>query len=267
MSALTFKLKQRPEQRVDLACLVPSRLAGMKPKDIEALQIGTTRTKLCVGDLFKLSGDSTSSLRFVDTDDRCDRIGAHSAEGEIFVDGDAGAYFGAALKSGSLKVEGNAGPYAGAAMSGGTIDIGGDAGERAGGVLVGEVHGMRGGRLIIRGDAGPMLAERMRRGIITVCGDAGDYAGARVVSGTILFLGKVGQFAGYGSKRGTLIFKKEPKEILPTFADCGVIEFTYLKLLERHLKEHDVKLKLSRRARRLIGDMAALGKGEMLILR
>ncbi|ODA68780.1 Formyltransferase/hydrolase complex Fhc subunit C [Methyloligella halotolerans] len=267
MSALTFKMKQRPDQRVDLSCLTPDRLAGMRSKDIEALHIGTTRSKLCVGDLFKVSGDETSQIRFVGTDDRCDHIGARFGEGEVLVDGDAGAYLGASLKGGTLTLKGDAGPYAGAAMSGGTLDIGGNAGERAGGVLVGEVHGMRGGRLIIRGNAGPMLAERMRRGIITVCGDADDYAGARVVAGTIVFLGKVGRFAGYGSKRGTLIFKKEPKEILPTFADCGVIEFTYLKLLERHLKEHDVKLRLPRRAQRLMGDMAAMGKGEMLILR
>ncbi len=267
MSALTFKMKQRPDQRVDLSCLTPDRLAGVKAKDIEALHIGTTRTKLCVGDLFKVSGDETSNIRFVDTDHRCDYIGSRFSEGQIVIDGDAGAYLGASMKGGTLTLKGDAGPYAGAAMSGGTLDIGGNAGERAGGVLVGEVHGMRGGRLIIRGDAGPMLAERMRRGIITVCGDAGDYAGARVVAGTIVLLGKVGRFAGYGCKRGTLIFKKEPKEILPTFADCGVIEFTYLTLLERHLKEHDVKLRLPRRAQRLMGDMATLGKGEMLILR
>jgi formylmethanofuran dehydrogenase subunit C len=53
---------------------------------------------------------------------------------------------------------------------------------------------------------------------------------------------------------------------LPTFGDCGVMEFDYLRLLERWLCETGKSIKLGGRARRLMGDQAALGKGEMLIL-
>jgi formylmethanofuran dehydrogenase subunit C len=266
VSALTFELRQKPRERLDLSPLTPTGLAGMARKDIEALEIDTTSGTLRVGDVFKLSGKDVASLRFVGTDARCDWLGSRLSEGEIVIDGAAGAYLGAAMSGGRLMLKGDAGPFAGAAMSGGSIDIDGNAGERAGGLMVDEVFGMRGGRLSIAGNAGPMLAERMRRGIITVGGSAGDFAGARVVAGTILFLGQVGRFAGYGSKRGSLIFKHEPKEILPTFADCGVIEFTYLKLLERGLRKDGLTVSLGRRARRLMGDMAAMGKGEMLIL-
>ncbi|MEG6509364.1 formylmethanofuran dehydrogenase subunit C [Methyloligella sp. 2.7D] len=267
MSALTFELKQAPEEPLDLSALIPDRLAGMKAKDIAGLALPTLAGTASVGDYFKVTGKDAASLRFLGTTDRCDRIGAGSSEGEILVDGDAGAYLGAKFKGGTLEVTGNAAAYAGAAMSNGTIDIKGNVGERAGGLTVGEVHGMRGGRLFIGGNAGPYLAERMRRGLITVGGDAGEYAGARVVAGTILFQGKVGRNAGYGLKRGSLIFKKKPKQILPTYADCGVIEFTYLNLLERALKADGIKVRLGREAQRLMGDMAALGKGEMLILR
>lgn len=266
MSALTFELKQRPAERLNLSALRPSRLADLTSKEIEALAVGTTRGTLQVGDLFKVSGNKAEHVRFVGTDDRCDHIGGRMSQGEVLIDGDAGAYLGAGMSGGSVSLKGNAGPYAGAAMSGGSIDVKGDVGERAGGVTVGEIFGMRGGRLSIGGDAGPMLGERMRRGIITVAGNAGDYAGTRVVAGTILILGKVGRFAGYGSKRGSLILKKEPKEILPTFADCGVVEFTYLNLLEHDLRRAGIKVDLGRKARRLMGDMADVGKGEMLIL-
>jgi formylmethanofuran dehydrogenase subunit C len=266
VSALTFKLKDKPDQRLDLSPLVPARLAKLKQKQIEALAIGTTRTKLTVGDAFKVKGDDAEKLRFVGTDKRCDNIGRGLADGEIVVDGNAGAYMGAAMKRGRIEVKGNAGALAGASMAGGTLAIAGSVGESAGGILVGETHGMRGGLLTIGRHAGPLLGERMRRGLVIVGGDAGDYAGGRMIAGTILFKRGVGLNAGYGLRRGSLIFLREPENILPTFGDCGVVEFDYLGLLETWLRGTNRPVRLGSRARRLMGDMSVLGKGEMLIL-
>jgi formylmethanofuran dehydrogenase subunit C len=266
VSALTFTLKTKPAQRLDLSPLVPARLGKLKPKEIEALRVGTTRLKLTVGDVFKLKGSDVGQLRFVGTDARCDFIGKELRDGEIVVDGDAGAYLGAAMKSGTIEVKGNAGALAGASMSGGTVVIAGHAGERAAGVLVGETHGMKGGVLTIGRNAGPLVGERMRRGLVIVNGDAGDYAGGRMIAGTILFKRRVGKNAGYLLRRGSLIFLREPDELLPTFGDCGEIEFDYLRLLERWLGAAGQPVRLRGRARRLMGDMAALGKGEMLII-
>ncbi len=266
MSALTLELRTEPDQRLDLSALTPAGLAGMKPKDIQAIAIGTARETVTVGDLFKLKGTDPSKLRFVATDARCDRIGQGLADGEMIVDGDAGAYLGAKMRKGKITVTGSAGVLAGASMRGGLLDIAKDAGERAGGVAVGEAHGLRGGRIAIGGKAGALLGERMRRGLIVVRGGAGDYAGARMIAGTILLRGRVGRFAGYNLRRGSLILDKAPKDLLPTFGDCGILDFTWLRLLDRHLKATDGRFKLGYRARRLIGDMAVLGKGEMLIL-
>jgi len=266
VTALVFELKEKPDQRLDLSPLVPSRLKDLKGKDIEALSIGTTRAKLTVGDAFKVKGNDAATIRFTGTDARCDKIGADLDDGEIVVDGDAGAYLGAGMKRGRIEVKGDAGALAGASMKGGSIVIAGNAGERAGGILVGETMGMKGGVLTIGGNAGPMLGERMRRGLIVAEGDAGDYAGARAIAGTILFKRSVGSNAGYGLRRGSLIFVEEPKDILPTFAESGVMEFDYLRLLERWLRDAGKSIKLGDRARRLMGDMSVLGKGEMLIL-
>lgn len=266
MSALVFQLQEKPDQRLDLSPLIPSRLKDLKTKDIESLAIGTTRAKLTVGDIFKLSGKDPAKLHFAGTDGRCDKIGAGLDEGEIVVDGDAGAYLGAGMKRGKIEVKGNAGVLAGGSMAGGSISISGDAGERAGGILVGETMGMKGGLLTIGGNAGPMLGERMRRGLVIVEGNAGDYAGARVIAGTIVFKRGVGRGAGYGLRRGSLIFLEQPKEVLPTFGDCGVMEFDYLRLLEQWFRHTGRTIKLGDRARRLMGDMSVLGKGEMLIL-
>jgi formylmethanofuran dehydrogenase subunit C len=266
VSALTFELKAKLDQRLDLSPLIPSRLKDLKSKEIEALPIGTTRITLNVGDVFKVKGADASKIRFAGTDARCDKIGADLSEGEIAVDGDAGAYLGAGMKRGRIEVKGDAGALAGASMAGGSIAVAGDAGERAAGILVGETMGMKGGVLRIGGKAGPMLGERMRRGLIIVEGDAGDYAGGRMIAGTILFKRRVGRNAGYGLRRGSLIFVEAPKDLLPTFGDCGVMEFDYLRLLERWLSENGKPIKLGGRARRLMGDMSVLGKGEMLIL-
>ena len=266
VSALTLELRTGPNQRLDLSPLTPAALAGLKPKDIQALAIGTTREAVTVGDAFKLKGTDVAKLRFIGTDARCDRIGQGLTEGEIVVDGDAGAYLGSKMRGGRIAVSGSAGALAGASMRGGTIDIARNAGERAGGVAVGEAHGMRGGRLSIGGMAGALLGERMRRGLIIGRGGAGDYAAARMIAGTILLKGRVGRWAGYGLRRGSLILDKEPKELLATFGDCGTLDFNWLRILDRQLKATDGRFKVGYRARRLIGDMAVLGKGEMLIL-
>ena len=100
MSALTFSLRDKPAQRLDLSPLVPARLAKLKPKEIEALRIGTTRLKLTVGDAFKVKGSDAGKLRFVGTDVRCDFIGKELRDGAILVDGDAGAWVGAEMRGG-----------------------------------------------------------------------------------------------------------------------------------------------------------------------
>lgn len=266
MSALCFELKERPEQRVDLSPLVPARLDGLNRKEIEALPINTTRTKLTVGDAFKVKGRDVEKLLFVDTDDRCDRIGAHLAGGEIVVEGDAGTLLGAKMRRGKIAVHGGAGVLAGASMAGGEITVRHDVGDQAGGVAFGETMGMKGGFISVGGDAGALLGERLRRGLIVVGGKAGDYAGGRMIAGTLLLRGGAGRYAGYGNRRGSLIFAEKPKAILPTYSDSGVMNFDYLRLLEKWLRDQGMRIRISPRARRLMGDMAVLGKGEMLIL-
>ena len=61
MSALTFELRTKPDQRLDLSPLTPAALAGLKPKDIQALAIGTTREAVTVCDAFKLKGTDVAS--------------------------------------------------------------------------------------------------------------------------------------------------------------------------------------------------------------
>lgn len=266
MSALSFELKGTPGQRLDLSALVPSRLDGLSRKEIEALPINTTRESLAVGDAFKVKGRGVQTLRFLNTDDRCDKIGAGLTNAEIVVDGDAGALLGVHMKTGKISVAGAAGVLAGASMTGGEIFVRHDVGDRAGGVAFGETMGMKGGFISVGGNAGALLGERLRRGLIVVGGKAGDYAGGRMIAGTLLLRGGAGRYAGYGNRRGSLIFTEKPRAILPTYSDSGVMEFDYLRLLEKWLRDQGLRIRINPRARRLMGDMAVLGKGEMLVL-
>ena len=43
MSALTFELKGKPDQRLDLSPLTPAKLKDLKANEIESLTVGTTR--------------------------------------------------------------------------------------------------------------------------------------------------------------------------------------------------------------------------------
>ena len=91
--------------------------------------------------------------------------------------------------------------------------------------------------------------------------------GGRMIAGTILIKHRVGRFAGYGLRRGSLILLNEPKELPPTFGDCGVMEFDLSQAagaLAARVRAR--RISLGGRARRLMGDMSVLGKGEMLIV-
>jgi formylmethanofuran dehydrogenase subunit C len=151
-------------------------------------------------------------------------------------------------------------------MSGGHVEILGNAGDFLGGPREGEVHGMSGGLLIVRGSAGQRAADRLRRGTIVVEGDAGDWPASRIVAGTLVVVGASGINPGYLMKRGTLVLG-HASPLPPTFIDCGPLHSSFLGVFSRALKT-DSRLgsKLfSMPLRRVAGDMAVLGKGEILL--
>ena len=81
---------------------------------------------------------------------------------------------------------------------------------------------MRGGELLIDGEAGDELGAVMRRGLIAVGGRIGAFAAAGMVAGSVFAFGPVGQHAGAGMKRGTVVTFGPAPELLPTFPyDCS----------------------------------------------
>jgi len=262
---LVLTLRQTPEQRLDMSPLVPHRLAGKTAAEIARIELQTTRLRVTLGDVFRLRMGDARQIRIENACDRLDRIGQDMTEGEIVVRGNVGIQAGRMMRGGRLTIAGDAGPWAASAMAGGTLEITGNAGDRLGGPLAGETAGMRGGVVIVRGHAGERAGDRLRRGMILVEGAAGRYAGSRMIAGTLVARGKVGPLPGYLMRRGTIVLGDGAEALSPTFVDCGVHDLVALRIMASFVAAYSPRLAsvLRQSRRRLAGDMAVTGKGEI----
>ncbi|HQR51980.1 MAG TPA: formylmethanofuran dehydrogenase subunit C [Burkholderiales bacterium] len=268
MSALTLTLKDAPRQRLDCSALTPTRLAGRTPAEIAAIELPCGNRRLRVDALFELTGEDVSNLVFRNGCDKLDRIGEGMFDGSIEVDGDAGAYLGLGLRGGRIRVRGNCGAFAAAEMKRGLVHIQGNAGDFLGAPLPGDRQGMRGGTVIVQGNAGDRCGDRLRRGNILVEGNAGDYCASRMIAGTLSVLGTLGTYPGFAMRRGTLLLNAVPASLPATFGDCGTHDLHFLPLLTqswRSLESRFARLESRSRVRRLMGDLACDGKGEVLV--
>jgi formylmethanofuran dehydrogenase subunit C len=266
---LTFTSRAAPAQRLDLSPLTPQNLASKTVAEIARIELGTTRERVTVGDIFRILKGDAATVLIEDGNARFDRVGMGMTDGTIQVEGKVGVQAGRAMSGGRLAIRGDAGPFAASGMKGGTLQIEGDAGERLGGPLSGETFGMSGGLVHVRGDAGPRAGDRLRRGAILIEGRAGAYAGSRMIAGTLAIAGEAGDLPGYLMDRGTILLGRSASLLSPTFADCGEHDLVAARLLADYVAQASAKLaRLFRRPlRRLAGDLAALGKGEILLPR
>lgn len=268
MSALTFRLRECPRQRIDFSAFTPDRLMETSVAELQATPLWLGNRQVATGDLFSIEGDDCSEIRIQSESDRLDGIGSGMTQGSIQVEGHAGAYLGRGMRGGEIRVSGNAGILAGTGMSGGVIRIDGNAGDFLGAALPGDRRGMRGGRIEVRGSAGDRVGDRQRRGLILIAGDAGDYCGSRMGAGTILVLGRTGAGTGFAMRRGTLLLSHQP-QLPPTFNDNGPQELDFIPLLTGSLASleppFDTLSGRGRRVRRWLGDLGYGGQGEVLV--
>ena len=265
MKPLVFSLRSTPDQRLDLSPLVPHLLAGKTAMEISGVALGTTRHAVTVGDLFRVRMGDPQQLRIEGSCDRLDLVGHAMRDGEIAVEGDVGLRAGRLMTGGRLVIDGHAGPWAASGMTGGTLEIMRSAGDRLGGPLAGEMAGMRGGVVVVRGDAGERVGDRMRRGTIVVEGRSGAHAGSRMLAGTVILRRSTGALPGYLMRRGTIVLGEGSNVMSPTFVDCGVHDLVAARLLADFVRPYSARAAAVFRSplRRLAGDMAVLGKGEI----
>jgi formylmethanofuran dehydrogenase subunit C len=269
MRPLVLTSREAPRQAVDASPLLPELLVGLTERAIAVLPLQIGNRQVALGELFEIAMGDSETLVLRGATGRLDRVGQGMTRGAIRIEGDAGAYLGHAMRGGEVFATGSADLFAGGAMLGGTLRIGGDAGDFLGGALPGERAGMTGGAVLVGGRAGDRAGDAVRRGLILVQGHAGDFAASRMIAGTLVVLGRCGADPGYGMKRGTLLLGAEPDRRLATFNDNGRHELPWLKLLASHCARLGWSGRLpgadGARLRRLSGDLANGGKGEILI--
>ncbi len=201
-----------------------------------------------MGDLFEVAGEPQGRIRFEGDLARADRLGAGLTEGEV-------------------TVEGSVGDDTGVGMSGGVIDVRGDAGARTGGAEADARRGMTGGELLVRGATGPEPGTRMRRGLLVVAGDVASHAGPAMIAGTVIVFGNTGAAPGRWSKRGSIV-ALGTVPIPPTYRYACTYRPDHLRLtLLRLRRRYDLAVDeryVSGFFRRYSGDLAELGKGEIL---
>jgi formylmethanofuran dehydrogenase subunit C len=265
--SFVLRLTQVPAVRVDVRGIVPAALAGLAAAEVERLPVIQGRRVLPLGEFFQVSARSDDLLVFEGDLSRCDRIGWQMAAGRVRVEGPAGDYVGGCMTGGELTVRGPAGLLAACEMAGGLLRIDGDAGGWAASALPGSMDGMRGGTLIVKGNAGERFGDRMRRGSALVCGDVGDFAASRMVAGTIAIGGRAGAHVGYGMRRGSVVFAGAAPLVGPTFVPAVADVPVFWQLLARDLARHGGPFEAlpGRRIGRHLGDLAADGKGELII--
>lgn len=268
MSGWRLTLKQAPALRVDMRSVSPAAFAELDAAAIGRHLVHHGNEAVALGELFGIAPQSDDSLHLAGDLSRFDRIGWQLAGGAIRIEGNAGDYLGAGMSGGEIVTSGHAGLLAACEMSGGRLDIGGNAGDFAASALPGSMDGMRGGTLLVRGSAGARFGDRMRRGSALVFGNVGDFAASRMVAGTIAVAGAIGAHPGYGMRRGTLLAVGPAPAVPPTFVGNNVDIGVFWQLLTRDLARHGGAFATlaRRRPSRHLGDLAAGGKGELLVV-
>jgi formylmethanofuran dehydrogenase subunit C len=291
MSATTtLRVKAAPGFRVDGSALLPAALAAQSSDEVARIVLHAGNVTCAAGDFFDVSrshsngGKSEPTTLIIEGDAPwLDRVGAHLAEGRLQVTGAVGDYAGFRMTGGALQISANAGAFTGCEMRGGQLTVAGNTGDFAAGALPGDMEGMTGGTLAIAGHAGARLGDRMRRGFVLVGGDAGDFAASRLVAGTICIAGQIGAHAAYGMRRGTVLLLREPERVPPTFTEGGRGFDVFWQLFVRALAALRepfaatgatslnaalapfFALDSRMLPRRLSGDLAVDGRGELLI--
>ena len=269
MSTLVLTLREPPRQPLDASPLVPEALAGRSEREIGAIPLQLGNRRLPLGELFRVRVGAPDQLVIEGATSRLDGLGRGLAGGRLRIEGDAGTRLGQDLAGGTIEVTGRAGSLAGTGMRRGSIRIAGDAGDFLAAALPGDRFGMRGGLVLVGGDAGARAGDRKRRGVVVVAGAAGAFPAARMIGGTLAVLGGAGADPGFAMRRGTLLLGRPPANLLATFQDHGRHPQPWLRLLALELEAAGWTGSLPGTdgvgLRRLSGDLAAGGRGEMLI--
>jgi formylmethanofuran dehydrogenase subunit C len=265
--AIVLTPRARPDVPIDAESVAPDRLATLGEREIAALPVWQGARAATLGDFFSVRGGHAPDVRIEGDVPWADGLGTAMAGGTLRIEGRAGRGVGAGMTAGTIAVRGDVDVDAGLAMAGGTLRIEGGAGDRLGAARPGASRGATGGEIIVVGSAGAQVGALARRVLIVVCGDVGEGAGRAMIAGTVIVLGAAGPGAGRWSKRGTLVVMGAVA-VVPTYRHACTYRPPHLRLTLTYLRaRHALAIDdryVGGRFHRYSGDMAELGKGEIL---
>lgn len=242
------RLRPITAEPLEVDCVQPDELAQLSTREIASLPVWVGREERQLGDFFEVTGERSSRVRI---------------EGDVsHVDA-----LGAGMGGGLLVIEGNAGGALGRAMRGGQIHVKGNAGDSVGSPAPGASRGMVGGEIVITGSAGSDAGAYARRGLVAIGGNAGAGAARGMIAGTVLVCGDAASNAGIWNKRGTLVVMGAV-DIGLTYRYACTYRPPIVPLILRSVARR-FGLPMNDRwitgdYRRFSGDLAELGKGEIL---
>jgi formylmethanofuran dehydrogenase subunit C len=246
---LTARLRKPLERTADFSEVLAGTWGTLASGELAGRRVTVGGSdSVPLGDLCEVTGQAGGRIRFIGDLSKADRLGA-------------------GLSEGTVVIEGNVGDDVGMGMSAGSIEVRGSARDRAGGAAPEARRGMTGGELVIRGSVGPEAGGRMRRGLLAIGGDAGSHTGAGAIAGTIVVLGDAGASPGLWSKRGSIV-ALGPVIIPSTYRYACTYRPAVVPLILGRLRtRYGLPIQdrhLSGSYRRYSGDLADLGKGEIL---
>lgn len=267
MPPVVLCMKEAPTSiPLEAESISPDLFVQRSQAEIEAMPVALGNETLRLGDFFKVEGERSDEIVLEGCTGRVKWIGSGMTRGQIVVHGDVGMHAGSYMRGGEILVEGNADDFLGVEMQSGLIRVKGNARHRVGAAYRGSKYGMQGGTILVDGNVGHEVGAYMRRGLIVIKGNAEDFLGAMMMTGTICLFGQAGIRTGGGMQKGTIICMR-PVDLLPTFAyDCTYAP-VFLRILFKELKQLGVECptQADGLVRRYHGDLADVGKGEILI--
>jgi len=235
----TLKLKEKPIVPIEARALKPDKFAGKPIDDIRKLKVLEGNRRVVLEELFDIDGPSTGpkepqNIEIIITGEGTGKVrylGYKMTAGKIVVKGDIGPLAGFKMRDGTIIVEGNARSWLGAKMRKGTIEVFGNAGDFVGAKLQGERpgRGMKGGMIIIHGNAGSNIGAGMKGGAIIVEGNAGNLIGTYMTGGSIAVEGNAGSFIGARMSGGKIVVVKKVDGILPSFYVDSIVKSAKVK--------------------------------------
>lgn len=249
MSGLVAQLKGRLAEPADFSAVLAGSWTGLTAAELAGRTVNVVgRGAVPLGELCTVTGKPDGTVRFTGDLRLARRLGS-------------------GLTEGAVTVEGSVGDETGTGMAGGAIHILGDAGDGTAAAAADARRGMTGGEFVVAGSVGEGAGGLMRRGLLAVGGGTGRHTGAGFIAGTIVVFGAVGPVPGLWSKRGSIV-ALGAVEIPSTYRYACTYQPMHTRLILTRLEAiYGLPVEerhLSGFYRRYSGDLADLGKGEIL---